>query len=207
MTKEPTTAIVQRYLNALGGDAPTAPIVRELLERTARRLERLCANLLHRSYPRLRRPPSHLETAELLSGVVEGLLRAMETVRPRTVRQFFALANRHMRWQLNDLARRMDERPVHMELREEHMVAPDSSDSAIKPNGQRMLAAIDNLPDDEREVFELVRLQGLTHAEVAEMLDVATETVQRRLNRASLLLSEQLEDLRPSISGPGVGPG
>ena len=43
----------------------------------------------------------------MLGGVVEGLLKAMRSIRPRTVRQFFALANQHMRWQLNDLAHRL----------------------------------------------------------------------------------------------------
>ena len=80
--------------------------------------------MLHRSYPRLTRPPSNLETAEMLGGVVEGLLKAMRSIRPQTVRQFFALANQHMRWQLNDLARRLDERPVAVELREEFCARP-----------------------------------------------------------------------------------
>ena len=60
-----------------------------------------------------------------------------------------------------------------------------------------MLEAIDNLPEDEREVFGLVRLQGLTQVEAAEVLDVSAKTVQRRLNRASLLLAEELNNLRP----------
>ena len=106
MREESTTAVVQRYLDALAGDAPAEPIVRELLERAAYRLERLCATMLHRRYPRLTGPPPNLETAEMLGGVVEGLLKAMRSVRPQTVRQFFALANQHMRWQLNDMARR-----------------------------------------------------------------------------------------------------
>ena len=97
---------MQRHLDALAGDAPAEPIVRELLERAAYRLERLYATMLHGRYPRLTRPPTNLETAEMLGGVVEGLIKAMRSVRPRTVRQFFALANQHMRWQLNDLARR-----------------------------------------------------------------------------------------------------
>ena len=197
MSEESTTAVVQRYLDALAGDAPAELIIRELLDRAVHRLERLCANLLHRNYPRLTRPPTNLETAEMLGGVVEGLLKAMRSVRPRTVRQFFALANQHMRWQLNDLARRLDERPVAVELCEECLLAPAGSDSGITPDGRRMLEAIDNLPEDEREVFGLVRLQGLTRAEAAEVLDVSTKTVQRRLNRASVLLSEELDGLRP----------
>jgi RNA polymerase sigma factor (sigma-70 family) len=196
MSEESTTAVVQRYLDALAGDAPAELIIRELLDRAVHRLERLCANLLHRSYPRLTKPPSNLETAEMLGGVVEGLLKAMRSTRPRTVRRFFALANQHMRWQLNDLARRLDERPVAVELCEECLLAPAGSDSGITSDGRRMLEAIENLPEDEREAFGLVRLQGLTHTEAAEVLGVATKTVQRRLNRASLLLSEELADLR-----------
>ena len=105
MGEEPTTAAVQRLLNALAGDTPPEPIVRELLDRAVRRLQLLCAALLHRSYPRLTQPPLNLQTDELLGGVVAGLIAAMRKVRPRSVREFFGLATQHMRWQLNDLAR------------------------------------------------------------------------------------------------------
>jgi hypothetical protein len=63
---------------------------------------------LYRCYPRLTKPPLYIETDEMLGGVVEGLLKAMRSIGPQTVRQFFALANQHLRWQLNDLARRLD---------------------------------------------------------------------------------------------------
>jgi RNA polymerase sigma factor (sigma-70 family) len=203
MDKESTTAVVQRYLDALAGDAPAEPIIREVLGRAVRRLERLCANLLHRHYPRLTRPPSNLDTAEMVGGVVEGLLKAMETVRPQNVRQFFALVNQHMRWQLNDLARRLDARPNFVELHEESLVAPENSDSAITPDGRQILQAIESLPEDEREAFELVRFQELTQTEVAEVLGVSTKTVQRRLNRASLLLTRELKHLQPSRPSNG----
>lgn len=201
MIKESTTAVVQRYLIALAGDAPAEPIIRELLGRAARRLEQLCANLLHRHYPRLTRHPLNLETEDMVGGLVEGLLKAMHTVRPQTVRQFFAMVNQHMRWQLNDLARRMDEQPAFVELREEEVVAPAGSGSAISPDGREMLQAIESLPEEEREAFELVRFQELTHSEVAEVLGVSTKTVQRRLNRASLLLTRELRHMLPSGAG------
>ena len=85
-----------------------------------------------------------------------------------------------------------------MELREGLVPAPASSESGITPNGRRMLEAIENLPQDEREVFGLVRLQGLTQVETARVLDVSVKTVHRRLNRASLLLAEELDNLRPT---------
>jgi RNA polymerase sigma-70 factor (ECF subfamily) len=125
------------------------------------------------------------------------------------VRQFFALANQHMRWQLNDLARLLDERPRAGALAESGVPAPlASSDSCLSQDARRMLAAIDGLPADEREVFELVRIQGLTHPEAADVVGVSVKTVQRRLNRARLLLAEQLADLRPAApGGPRESPG
>ena len=197
MSEEQTTAAVQRYLDELAEDSPAEPIVRALLERSVRRLHSLCASLLYRSYPRLTQPPLTLQAEELLSAVAERLLKAMRQVRPRTVRQFFALANQHMRWELNDLARRLDERPSVLPLEADLVPSPPSSDSGLGANGRRILEAIDDLPDDEREVFGLVRVQGMTQTEAADVLGVATITVKRRLNRGLRLLTEQLADLRP----------
>jgi RNA polymerase sigma-70 factor (ECF subfamily) len=207
MNEEPTTVIIQRYLDALPGDAAAEPIVRELLERAVGRLRLLCATFLYKSYPRLTRPPVNLETDELLGGVVAGLLNALRTIRPQTVRQFFGLANQHMRWQLNDLARRLDERPAAAALAESGVAAPPgSTGSGLSPDGRRMLGAIEGLPEDEREVFDLVGIQGLTHAEAAAVVGVSEKTVQRRLNRARLLLAERLADLRPAAPGDTPGP-
>ena len=201
MDEAPTTVIIQRYLDALPGDTAAEPIVRELLEQAAGRLRLLCATFLYKSYPRLTRPPVNLETDELLGGVVAGLLTALRTTRPPTVRRFFALANQHMRWQLNDLARRLDERPAAAELTKTGVAAPPSSTASdLSPDGRRMLEVIEGLPEDEREVFDLVGIQGLTHAEVAMVVGVSEKTVQRRLNRARLLLAERLADLRPATS-------
>src|SRR5215510_1576646 len=153
MPEENTTAIVQRYLGELTGEAPAEPVVRPLLDRAFLRLQRLCATLLHHDYPRLTHPPLNLQTDELLSAVVE--------------------------------------------RREGQLPAPASSDSGLSPVGRRMLEAIDSLPEDEREAFDLMRIQGLTYAEAAELLGVVPKTVQRRLDRGLQLLTERLGDLGP----------
>jgi RNA polymerase sigma factor (sigma-70 family) len=198
MSVSQTTNAVQHYLGELAGDTPADPIIQALLDRAVGRLRALCANMLFRSYPRLTQPPLNLQTDEMLGAVVGRLLKAMRAVHPRTVRDFFALANRHIRWELDDLARRLDEKPVAVELREGLVQAPSSSHSSLSPNGRRMLEAIDHLPEEEREAFGLVRIQGLTQAEAAEVMGVSTKTVQRRLNRSLLLLAKELDDLRPS---------
>jgi RNA polymerase sigma-70 factor (ECF subfamily) len=194
--------VVQRYLDDLAGDSPAEPIVRALLDRAVRRLHLLCATLLHRSYPRLTRPPLNLQADELLGAIAERLLKALREARPRTVRQLFALANQHMRWELNDLARRLDVQPDAAELREGLVPGPASSVSGLSPDGLRMLQAIDELPEEEREVFDLVRIQGMTQTEVAQLLDVSVATVKRRLTRGLRLLTEQLADLRPGERPP-----
>src|SRR6516164_8053425 len=116
MAEDQTSVAVQRYLDDLAGDSPAEPVVRALLDRAVRRLHQLCAALLYRSYPRLTRPPTNLQADEMLSAVVERLLKALREARPANVRQFFALAGQHMRWELNDLARRLDEQPAAVEL-------------------------------------------------------------------------------------------
>jgi RNA polymerase sigma-70 factor (ECF subfamily) len=202
MSEEHTTAVVQRYLDELDGDSPAEPIVRALLDRAVRRLHLLCATLLHRSYPRLTQPPLNLQADELLGAVAERLLKALREARPRTVRQLFALANQHMRWELNDLARRLDDQPAAVELREGLVPATTSSVSGLSPEGLRMLRAIDELPEDEREVFDLVRIQGMTQTETAQLLGVSAVTVKRRLSRGLRLLTERLADLRPGADPP-----
>jgi RNA polymerase sigma-70 factor (ECF subfamily) len=207
MHEEPTTVVIQRYLDALPGDQAAEPLVRDLLERAAGRLRLLCGTFLYKSYPRLTRPPVNLEADELLGGVVAGLLAALRTTRPPTVRRFFALANQHMRWQLNDLARRLDERPAAAALADSGVAAPPgSTGSGLSSDGRRMLGAIEGLPEEEREVFDLVGIQGLTHAEAAAVVGVSEKTVQRRLHRARLLLAEQLADLRPATPGEATLP-
>lgn len=209
---EPTTIVVERYLHelaGLSGDAPAEPVIRALLASSVRRLHQLCDVLLHRSYPRLTRPPLNLQAEEMLSGVVERMIKAMRVVRPGNVRQFFALVNRHMRWELNDLARRFDNETRAVELRESAAVGGRESvaDSQLTTNARRMLEAIDALPEQEREVFGLVRIQGMTHVDAAAVIGVSVKTVQRRLNRSLLVLGDRLADLNPAVAAHDTAPG
>ncbi len=202
MEPERTTSAVQKYLDELA-EAQIGPdaefVISALLGRSARRLERLCATLLYRSYPRLTQPPLGLEAEEMLQVVVERLLRALRQTRPSTVRGFFALASQHMRWELNDLARRLDDQGGRVDVQKIDIAAPPGSDSGLPPAARRMLDAIEALPDGEREVLDLVRIHGMTHAEAAELLGISIKTVQRRLQRSLLLLAAELSDLKPGF--------
>ncbi len=200
MEQNDTTAVVQGYLDALRnplGEVAAEPVVRALLERSVKRIQQLCEVMLFRSYPRLRRAPMNLDTDDVLSVVVERLIKALREARPKTVREFYALANQHMRWELNDLVRRLDRHVQLLEAADEIVQAPSNDDSPISLTAQRMLAAIEGLPADLRETFSLVRMHGVSQVEAAGVLGVSTKTVQRRLSRSLMMLEEQLVDLQP----------
>jgi RNA polymerase sigma-70 factor (ECF subfamily) len=207
MGESQTTAAIQGNLDALirtnGAGADAA--VRAVIASSVERLGVLCGAMLLQSYGRLTRPPVNLRPEELLSAVVERLLKALSSARPGNVRQFFAIANQHIRWELNDLARRLDEQTRVLSLADDAVRAPESSGSLLSPNARRMLEAIEGLPEEEREVFDLVRVQGMAQTEVAELVGVSTKTVQRRLNRALVMLSDVLGDLRPADGPAPVG--
>ena len=80
--------------------------------------------------------------------------------------------------------------------------APASSDSGLTPDVRRMLEAIERLPEGEREAFELVRIQGMSQAEAARVLEVSAATVNRRLSRGLQLLAAALGDLYPDEEDP-----
>ncbi len=81
------------------------------------------------------------------------------------------------------------------------LTAPDSDPLLActrREAEQAIEAAIAALPPLCREVFVLVKMEGLSYREVAEWLQVPLGTVQSRLWRAVQLLQRALSDLKPS---------
>jgi RNA polymerase sigma-70 factor (ECF subfamily) len=199
MARHRTTVSVQRYLEQLeraDGDHECDPVVHALIERSADRLHMLCRSMLHKKYPRLLKGPSNLESEDLLSGLVERMIKALQKVRPKTTRQYFALASQHLRWELNELSRRLDGRIYELELRESQgLPAPLTTDGDRPGRLSLILEAIDRLPDEEREAFNLVRVQGVPMAEAAAIVGVSLSTLKRRVNRSVDLLAEMLGEL------------
>jgi RNA polymerase sigma-70 factor (ECF subfamily) len=116
-------------------------------------------------------------------------------VRPEDPRQFFGLANQHIRWALNDFAEWLDRQPRAVSVSDVIEPASQSGESLLSPQLKRIFQELEGLPSEESEVFDLIKIQGLTHTEAADLLGVASKTIQRRLNRAMLILSERLVDL------------
>jgi RNA polymerase sigma-70 factor (ECF subfamily) len=204
MSERDTSAAVQRYLDELAGNSPAEPIVRALLDRVDRRLHLSCATVLYGGDPRLTQPLLNVQADELLGAVAERLLKALREARAENVRQLFALANQHMRWELNDVRRRLDDQPAASALCEGNVPSLISSITGPTPDSRRKLQAISELPEDEREAFDLVPVQRTTHTEAAQVLHVSAVTVKRRLNRGLLLLIAKLSDRRPCQESPDL---
>jgi RNA polymerase sigma factor (sigma-70 family) len=55
--------------------------------------------------------------------------------------------------------------------------------------------ALESLPPRRREVFELIRLRGLSHRDVAQVLDISYQTVANHLRLAMKDLQRQMSDV------------
>jgi RNA polymerase sigma factor (sigma-70 family) len=138
----------------------------ELLRAVCGRLERLARKMLRR-FPSVQR---WAQTDDVLQNALMRLLRALEHVRPDSVRDFFGLAAEQMRRELLDLARHFhgplgagahhhsaggsDVRPVENEADE----ASEGGDNLDK--WAAFHAAVAGLPAEEREVVGLMGSVG-----------------------------------------------
>jgi RNA polymerase sigma-70 factor (ECF subfamily) len=197
---------VQRCLNRLAraeDEAGAGEIVRQLLTVAADHMLVLSRATLSRRYSRLTRGPLSVQPEDVLSAVVERLIKAMRTVRPTVVREFFALVMRHIRWELNGLARQLDAEtwePLTCDVIADESDAAEASEASVEqlsPRGRRILEAIESLPQTDREIFNLVRLNGMTRADAADTLGISTKTVQRRLKQIMPHLWAKVGELQP----------
>lgn len=88
------------------------------------------------------------------------------------------------------------------ELREDHAVV-DRENPADRMETRRAAALVrsffETLPTRQREVLDLVDLQGYTPAEVAEMLDLSGSTVRVHLHRARKTIRSELLERHPEL--------
>jgi RNA polymerase sigma-70 factor (ECF subfamily) len=63
-----------------------------------------------------------------------------------------------------------------------------------------LLNSIQELPDRYRMVFNLYALDGYSHKEIAEMLDITTGTTKSNLARARMILKEKITTYKASLN-------
>ena len=95
--------------------------------------------------------------------------------------------------------RRKAERFAAAGGREDSITEPDPLDEAGRPGWhvhESVKAALNELPDDQRRVVQLAYFEGLTHSEIAAVLEIPLGTVKSRLGRAIAKLRISLSSLK-----------
>lgn len=81
-------------------------------------------------------------------------------------------------------------------------VAVDVNDENISLDF--LLQCIQELPDRYRLVFNLYVLDGYSHKEVAELLNISTGTTKSNLSRARLILKEKIETYKATLNSQSL---
>jgi RNA polymerase sigma-70 factor (ECF subfamily) len=170
----------------------------ELLACASERLLRLTRKMLH-GFPGVHR---FEETDDVFQNAALRLHRALQQVTPPSARDFLRLAAVQIRRELIDLARH---------YRGPGACPPPAGETAGTPvepqdttRDQTRLgdwgefhSQIAALPDEEREVFDLLWYQGLTQPEAAAVLQVPLRTVKRRWQDARRRLYRAMDGRMP----------
>jgi RNA polymerase sigma factor (sigma-70 family) len=203
-----TTVRLQRCLDRLlDGDARARE---DLIACAADRL----THLAHRMFQRDGRLARWEETADVAQGALLRLWRALQDVRPASLREFFRLAAVQVRREMIDLARHHFGPLGAAAFHASNPDAESGQTAAAVPHGDRADLSAEpsrmaawaefhehagDLPEEVGEVFDLVFYQGLSHAEAAALLGVSTKTVQRRWQDGCLRLHTALGGRLPGL--------
>ena len=184
------TTQLQRLIDRYLAEEPDA--FDELIEYTALRLRALTRKMLAR-YPHVRRWE---QTDDVMQMAIIRLHRSLNEVKPESKKAFFGLAATQMRRTLIDLARhyygtyghgnnyksaaRHEDENQDQALGRLGLNNQTDSSGLEKPDDlNRWTAfheAIDDLPEEDREVISLVWYGGLKQKEVARLLGIADRT-------------------------------
>lgn len=177
----------------------------EIIHYACERLKGLTRKMLQ-GYSRLSRWE---ETDDIHQQAMLRLHQSLAQVKPTSARHFYGLAATQIRRTLIDLVRHYygpeglaenhhtddDKAEGRGQLVAQHY--DQSHEPKTLSRWRDFHESIENLPDDEREVFQLLYYDGMTQAEAAGILGIAEKTVRKRWYAARLSLHLALGPERP----------
>jgi RNA polymerase sigma-70 factor (ECF subfamily) len=187
-----------RRASPLGVVARSSRSDEDLLELVAKRRDEAAFDELYRRY------------AKAVYGVVRRLIGDHEDVVQEAFTNAWRAAAGYRRelgpatgW-LFAIARNAAVDALRSRAAESHSELPDLPDDGPGPDERasaaeeafRVHAAVDGLPDQEREVIELAYFDGLSQSEVAARLGMPLGTVKTRTRRALAHLADRLAEER-----------
>lgn len=199
------TTRIQGWLDRLRAGDEAAR--KELINCTCERLTILTRKML-KSYPGVRR---WAQTDDVAQSAAMRLYRTLGEVKPEGVVDFYRLAALNIRRELLDLAkhyygpRGLGAKHASVGKNKRSSASdpadrPDSTEDAARlARWTEFHERVEALPDEDREVFDLLWYQGLTQAEAADALKVTERTIKRRWQSARLKLAEALQGESPEM--------
>ena len=138
---------------------------------------------------------SHAEAEDVVQDACVRAMRYFSSLRDDDARPWLLAIVR------NTWYSRMSRRANVLEVSADDSPTPDRPDQAVDPEGrllrQHTVAlvrdALDELPDDFREVIVLREIEGLSYKEIAAVVSVPIGTVMSRLARARARLAAVLK--------------
>lgn len=170
-----------------------------LLDHACERLLRLTRKMFHQ-FPKLQRWE---QTDDVFQKSMLRLHDALSEVRVESVRSFFNLAAVQVRRELLDLAKHhygprgiganhhTDGQPADDVGGTIHQKSEDEPENLEEWSEFHL--EVQNLPEDELEVINLVFYDGLTQEEAAKLLGISFRTLKRRWHSARLKLHKALK--------------
>lgn len=197
-----SVSTVQFWLDRLRQGDPEAR--NELIRHNRERFRLLTRQMMQRDFPRLR---GWEETSDVLQNVLIRLDRVLQDIDVQTPADLYGLASTQLRRELIDLCRhhfgplgasRHLVSPGHDEA------FPEPADRAADPSDLAKWCALHeylaNLPDDDRQLWDVMYYQGLTQEVAAALLGMSLRTFQRRWQRTGIKTRIALGDDWP-LSG------
>ncbi len=179
---------------------------KELRDLACRRLKQLAGNLF-KGTPGVKRGGQMEDAVE---NAVVHLYRALLEARPAAARELFLFAALNIRRGLADLARLHSEsqgsganyatlgkEPTVGDLPPEVLEQPNTSAAGSPGAWAEFHAQVGRLPEEDRELFDLLWYLELSPAEAASLLNVPAETLRRRWQAARLKLHQTLQGQLP----------
>ena len=203
MSESPSVQ-VQRCLDKLNaGDLSARD---ELIGVAMKRLEHL-ARKMFGDYRSLRRWE---ETGDVLQGAAIRLHRSLAEVTPATSVDFFRFAALQIRRQLLDSCRHYFGNEGigvnHASVSPQSDASTPAFEAGEQTHDPARLAEwrefheqVESLPEDERQVFDLLYYQELTQDEAAQLLGVSVRTIKYRWQAVRMRLAETLKGGMPGI--------
>ena len=65
---------------------------------------------------------------------------------------------------------------------------------SLKESEQLISEAVELLPPQRKKVYQLSRIEGLTHAQIAQQLNISTSTVNNQLTEALHFIKKYLQE-------------